>query len=114
MSSPAAQLNTALETKVDYAVTGYTLQGTPVTGAAQPSEQAPLLAPGQYTDTLENADLSVTDNSGTIKYYTVPVRPGVRLYVSVDHRPAGLLGDRHLRLRHRRRPAERRPDQLLG
>jgi len=79
----AAQLNTALETKVDYAVTGYTLQGTPVSGAAQPSEQAPLLAPGQYTDTLENADLSVTDNSGTIKYYTVPVRPGSRLYVSV-------------------------------
>ena len=79
----ATQLNTALETKVDYAVTGYTLQGSPVSGAAKPSEGAPLLAPGQYTDTLENSDFSVTDNSGTIKYYTVPVRPGVRLYVSV-------------------------------
>jgi len=79
----AAQLNTALETKVDYAVTGYTLQGTPVSGADQPSEQAPLLAPGQYTDTLANSDISVTDNSGTMKYYTVPVRPGQRLYVSV-------------------------------
>src|SRR6478752_9011929 len=93
----AAQLNAALETKVDYAVTGYTLQGTPVTGAEQPSEQAPLLTPGQYVDTLANADATLTESSGSMKYYTVPIRPGVRLYVSVtivppDSSATGITG----------------------
>ena len=44
-------LTQALATKVDYAITGYTTVGTPVTGADQASEQAPLLTPGQYVDT---------------------------------------------------------------
>ena len=87
----AAQLNTVLATKVDYAVTGYTLQGTAVTGAAQPSREAPLLTPGQYVDTLANGDTSITDSSGSMKYYTVPIRPGVRLYVSVTIVPPDAL-----------------------
>ena len=51
----ATELTDALATKVDYAITGYTPLGAPVTGADQPSMQAPLLAPGQYLDTLAEA-----------------------------------------------------------
>ena len=51
-ATDAGQLTQALQTKVDYAITGYTTAGTPVAGADQPSDQAPLLAPGQDVDTL--------------------------------------------------------------
>ena len=50
-AADAAALTQALATKVDYAITGYTTAGTPVTGADQASVQAPLLTPGQYVDT---------------------------------------------------------------
>src|ERR1700712_1910940 len=69
-ANDATQLDTALQTKVDYAITGYTVHGTPITGAGQPSEQAPLLTPGQYADTLAEADSALAVSDGTVKYYT--------------------------------------------
>lgn len=81
----AGQLTQALQTKVDYAITGYTPTGTAVTGDLDPSEQAPLLAPGQYVDHYAlgwEGDYGAGRPS-TKKYYTIPVSPGVRPYVSV-------------------------------
>jgi Ca-activated chloride channel family protein len=79
----ATQLTQALATKVDYAITGYTTAGTPVSGADQPSAQAPLLAPGQYVDTFDIGGSSGLDSAGTTKYYTIPVQNGARPYISV-------------------------------
>jgi Ca-activated chloride channel family protein len=84
----AAELTDALATKVDYAITGYTPLGTPVTGADQPSLQAPLLSPGQYLDTLAEAGPD-SSADGTTKYYTVPVQPGDRVYVTATIIPPG-------------------------
>ena len=82
-AADATQLTQALATKVDYAITGYTTVGTPVTGADQASEQAPLLAPGQYVDTFAVGGPSNTlDAAGTTKYYTLRVQPGFRPYIS--------------------------------
>ena len=110
----AAAVDDGAGDKVDYAVTGYTLQGTPVTGADQPSEQAPLLTPGQYTDTLaERGPLG----DRQLRNHQVLHRAGQARGAVVrlgDHRSTGHLGHRYRRLRHRRRPAERRSDQLLG
>ena len=50
-AADADQLTKALQVKVDDAITGYTAKGTRITGADQPSEQAPLMNPGQYLDT---------------------------------------------------------------
>ena len=77
-----AGLAQALQAKVDYAITGYTTAGTPMTGADQASEQAPLLTPGQYVDTFAVGGSADTASSGTTKYYTVPVRAGMRAYIS--------------------------------
>ncbi len=81
----ARQLTQALQTKVDYAITGYTPTGTAVTGDLDPSEQAPLLAPGQYVDhyALGWAGDNGSGRPSTKKYYTIPVSKGVRPYVSV-------------------------------
>ncbi len=83
-AADAAALTQALATKVDYAITGYTTAGTPVTGADQPSEQAPLLTPGQYVDTYAVGGPSNTldASKGTTKYYTLRVQPGFRPYIS--------------------------------
>jgi len=98
-ATDAGQLTTqALQTKVDYAITGYTTAGTPVAGADQPSDQAPLLAPGQYVDTLAQGASDDIIGVGTTKYYTIPVQKGVRPVHLDDHDPAG---------RPERRPAVR-------
>ena len=81
-AADATALTQALAIKVDYAITGYTTVGTPVTGADQASEQAPLLAPGQYVDTFAVGGSSDTSSPGTTKYYTIPVRQGMRPYIS--------------------------------
>lgn len=78
----ATQLGVALQTKVDDAITGYTTAGTPVTGADQASEQAPLLTPGQYVDTYAVGGSGDTASTGTTKYYTVPVQAGMHAYIS--------------------------------
>ena len=93
-AADAGQLDQALQVKVDYAITGYNPQGTPVTGADQLSAQAPLLAPGQYVDTYALGGSSEPDGpQGTRKYYTVPAVEGSTLYVSATivppARPAG-------------------------
>jgi len=44
-AADAGQLTQALAIKVDYATAGYTTVGAPVTGADQPSAEAPLLTP---------------------------------------------------------------------
>jgi Ca-activated chloride channel family protein len=85
----ATELTDALATKVDYAITGYTPLGTPVTGADQPSLQAPLLSPGQYVDTFAEAGTDSTGDDGTTKYYTIPVQAGDRMYVSATIIPPG-------------------------
>ena len=73
-AADATALTQALATKVDYAITGYTTAGTPVTGADQASAQAPLLTPGQYVDTYAVGGPSNTldASKGTTKYYTTP------------------------------------------
>ncbi len=81
-AADAGQLTQALASKVDYAITGYTTSGTPVTGADQPSEQAPLLTPGQYVDTFAVGGTADTASAGTTKYYTVQVQDGMRPYIS--------------------------------
>jgi Ca-activated chloride channel family protein len=78
----ATQLSRAMATKVDYAITGYTTAGTPVTGADQASEQAPLLTPGQYVDTFAVGGSGDAASTGTRKYYTIAVREGMRPYIS--------------------------------
>ena len=78
----AAGLTQALATKVDYAITGYTTAGTPVTGADQPSTQAPLLTPGQYVDTFAVGGSGAMDAAGTTKYYTIQAQTGYRPYIS--------------------------------
>jgi len=85
----ATELTDALEVKVDYAITGYTPLGTPVTGADQPSLDAPLLLPGQYVDTFAEAGTDSTGPDGTTKYYTIPVQTGDRMYVSATIIPSG-------------------------
>jgi Ca-activated chloride channel family protein len=84
-AADAGQLTQALQTKVDYAITGYSPTGTAVTGDNDPSEQAPLLAPGQYVDhyALGWAGDNGAGRPSTKKYYTIPISPGVRPYVSV-------------------------------
>ena len=74
---------------MDYAITGYTLTGTPVVGDAQPSLQAPLLTPGQYTDTFAEAGTDASGADGTEKYYTIPIQAGDRVYVSATIIPPG-------------------------
>lgn len=85
----ATELADALTVKVDYAITGYTPLGTPVTGDDQPSLQAPLLTPGQYIDTFAQAGTSSSGNGGTAKYYTIGVQAGMRMYVSATIIPPG-------------------------
>ncbi len=78
----ASGLSQALQAKVGLAITGYTTAGTPVTGADQAFEQAPLLSPGQYVDTFAVGGSGDTASAGTTKYYTIPVRAGMRPYLS--------------------------------
>ena len=85
----SAELSEALAVKVDYAITGYTLTGTPVVGDDQPSLQAPLLTPGQYTDTFAEAGTDASGADGTEKYYTIPIQDGDRVYVSATIVPPG-------------------------
>ena len=85
-ATDAAQLEQALKVRVDYALSGYTTAGTPVTGDDQPNVDAPLLTPGQYLDRYAVGEVQAGDAGpgrlGTTKYYTVPVRPGFRPYIS--------------------------------
>ena len=81
-AADAAALTQALATKVDYAITGYTTAGTPVTGADQFSVQAPLLTPGQYVDTYAVGGSGGVDATGTVKYYAITVKDGARPYIS--------------------------------
>jgi Ca-activated chloride channel family protein len=78
----ATGLTGALQAKVEVAITGYTTAGTPVTGADQASEQAPLLTPGQYVDTYAFGGTTDMAAAGTTKYYTIPVQAGMRPYIS--------------------------------
>ena len=94
-AADAGTLTQALQTKVDYAITGYTTSGTPVTGADQPTEQAPLLTPGQYTDTFAEAGPDAVA-PGTTKYYTVPVAAGTRPYISATIIPPNAPSDGNL------------------
>ncbi|OFE16390.1 hypothetical protein BA895_18860 [Humibacillus sp. DSM 29435] len=80
-AADATALTKTLETKVDQAITGYSVRGTKITGADQLSEQAPLLAPGQYLDTYAKGGAS-DNTTGTTKYYTVPLQKSSTLYVS--------------------------------
>lgn len=75
-------LHQVLQSRVDLAITGYTTAGTPVTGADQASEQAPLLTPGQYVDTFAVGGSGDVASVGTTKYYTIPVQAGMRPYIS--------------------------------
>ena len=81
-AADATGLTQALATKVDYAITGYTTAGTPVTGADQFSVQAPLLTPGQYVDTYAVGGSGGVDATGTVKYYAITVKDGARPYIS--------------------------------
>ena len=81
-AADAGQLTQALAIKVDYAAAGYTTVGTPVTGADQPSAEAPLLTPGQYVDSFAIGGSGTMDGAGTTKFYTIPVQPGFRPYIS--------------------------------
>jgi len=82
-AADAGQLTQALAIKVDYATSGYTTVGAPVAGADLPSAQAPLLTPGQYVDNFAVGGSGPTlDAAGTTKYYTIPVQPGYRPYIS--------------------------------
>jgi Ca-activated chloride channel family protein len=82
----ATALGDAVQLKVDYAINGYTPQGTPITGADQPSEQAPSLRPGQYIDTFDHGwapgDTGGSASEGTTKYYTIDITSGVTPYIS--------------------------------
>lgn len=80
-AADADQLTKALQVKVDHAITGYTAKGTRITGADQPSEQAPLMNPGQYLDTYARGGASGASR-GTTKYYTVPLQEGATLHVA--------------------------------
>jgi Ca-activated chloride channel family protein len=91
----ATELADALTVKVEYAITGYTPLGTPVSGADQPSLRAPLLTPGQYVDTFAQAGTSPSGDGGTAKYYTIGVQKGDRMYVSATIIPPG-TGDRDI------------------
>ena len=87
----AGQLSQALATKVDYAITGYTTAGTPVTGADQPSEQAPLLTPGQYIDTFAVGGVGRRRCGGDDE---VLHDPGPGGHAAVHLRDAGTAGRR--------------------
>ena len=78
----ATGLTDALQAKVEVAISGYTTAGTPVTGADQASEQAPLLTPGQYVDSYAVGGTTDMAAAGTTKYYTIPVQAGMRPYIS--------------------------------
>lgn len=86
-AADAGQLEQAMQVKVDYAITGYQAQGTPVTGADYPSTAAPLLRPGQYLDSYAVGDTEPGKREGTVKYYTVAVYEASTLYVSATIAP---------------------------
>lgn len=79
----AAQLTETLTTQTTRALQGYQASGTPVTGGAR-YEEATLLLPGQYRDTLtshgRNEDLPALNGSrfdrGDVKFYRIPLRQG--------------------------------------
>ncbi|WP_111766895.1 vWA domain-containing protein [Nakamurella deserti] len=87
-AADAAQLEQALKVRVGYALSGYTTEGTPVTGDDQPTLDAPLLTPGQYVDRYALGEVKAGDagpgRNGTTKYYTVPVQAGFRPYISAS------------------------------
>lgn len=61
-------------------VEGYVVSGRPVDGVDQQAPDAPLLAPGQYTDELERGASDGSPGSG--HYYRVPTPAGARLRVT--------------------------------
>jgi Ca-activated chloride channel family protein len=78
----SAQLEQAIRVKVDYAITGYSVQGTRVSGGSTAADPAaPTLAPGQYVDTYPEGQTG-TSLSGTKKFYRIEVPQGYRARVS--------------------------------
>lgn len=61
----------------------FTIQGDPVTGALQPTADAPELQPGQYTD-----ELGGYDEDTRTKYYRIPYRAGETVHIAVTGRPS--------------------------
>ncbi len=82
-ASDAAQLESTLETKVTYAITGYDVEGTPIRAVEDPnSPDLATLHPGQWTDTIDLSDHSSADSETTI-YYALEEREGWTQYVAV-------------------------------
>lgn len=75
------ELDDALRVQVNHAINGYTAEGQPVTGAAEMTEDAPLLGEGQYVDTLENGSMLPVDRENA-KFYRLDVPEGWTAHVS--------------------------------
>ncbi len=83
LSAPDGEsLEIALDKLSTRALRGFTVQGTPVEGVDRTrTDEAPVLEPGQYTDTI-------TTGTKEAEYYSLaPVAPDHRLQVSVTSRP---------------------------
>lgn len=85
----AGQLSDALRVKVDYAVTGYDVKGTPVTGALGEDGDLPRLAPGQWLDSFDAADLTAghpgdAGSEVSSRFYRLDVPEGHRAHVTAS------------------------------
>lgn len=83
LSAPDGKsLEIALDKLSTRALRGFTVQGTPVEGVDRTrTDQAPVLEPGQYTDTISTGTKQA-------EYYSLaPTTPDHRLQVSVTSRP---------------------------
>lgn len=78
----AGSLEIAVDKLSTRALRGFTVRGTPVEGVDRTrTDEAPVLAPGQYTDTI-------TTGTKEAEYYSLaPTTPDHRLQVSVTSRP---------------------------
>ncbi len=77
----ADQLGEALQQKVKIAIRGYDVFGTPVRGAeSSTAADLPLLAPGQYVDTLPAKE---KQGATTERYYRIAPEPGWTPHVTV-------------------------------
>lgn len=77
----ADELSQAIQHKVEYAISGYDVQGTPVKGAAtRDADDVPLLTPGQYVDAIPAQG---EDESEIRRYYKIDPPEGWTPRVSV-------------------------------
>lgn len=78
----ASELESALETKVTYAIEGYQIEGTPIEGVTSETDPAiATLTPGQWRDTVDTSGNTRNTSESTV-YYALDPREDWTQYVT--------------------------------